>query len=107
MLCAWIKLLMMLFGRACKHMTNVTTACFLIQEKVAMQERTDKHNVVCLLWAIVTDARACFSTPHNVVGTPPVSHPDWLIGGMRGGTLPTTLTWHPVAISVQKQPRGQ
>jgi hypothetical protein len=50
-----------------------------------------KHNAAHLLWAVFTDARSYFNTPHDVMGNPPISHLDWMIGGLRGGTIPQTL----------------
>jgi hypothetical protein len=91
MMCAYIKLLMMLFGSACEHMANVTTIFFLVKDRMAMFEKISSHQVGNLLWAIFADARAYFSTPHDQMGNPPVSTLDWLIGAMRGGSLPSTL----------------
>jgi hypothetical protein len=50
-----------------------------------------KIHVAHLLWAIFTDAQDYFNTPHDVINNPPVSHLDWIIGGMKGGNLPTML----------------
>ena len=91
MLCAYIKLLMMLFGNSCEHMANVTVIYFLIQERVAIFERMDKNHVAHLLWAIFGDARTYFNTTHDIMGNPPVSSLDRLIGAMKGGALPSTL----------------
>jgi hypothetical protein len=91
MLCAYIKLLMMMFGSACEHMTNVTTTYFLLQERVSTFQAVGKNQVAHLLWAIFTDARNYFNTPHDIMGNPPVSSLDWLIGAMKGGALPATL----------------
>jgi hypothetical protein len=91
MLCAYIKLLMMMFGQACEHMINVTTIYYLIKARMAIFERMDRNQVAHLLWAIFTDAREYFNTPHDLMGNPPVSSLDWLIGAMKGGTLPATL----------------
>lgn len=91
MLCACIKLLMMMFGWSCEHMVNVTAMCHLVKEKMATFERADRNQVAHLPWAILTDAPACFNTPHDVMGNPPVSSLDWLIGAVKGGTLPATL----------------
>jgi hypothetical protein len=82
---------MMLFGSACEHMMSVTTICFLIQDRMATFQALDKHQVAHLLWAIFVDARSYFNTPHDIVGNPPVSSLDWLIGATRGGALPSTL----------------
>jgi hypothetical protein len=57
MLCACIKLLMMLFGRAFGHMTSVTSICFLLHEMVSIYERMTKIHVAHLLWAIFLDAQ--------------------------------------------------
>jgi hypothetical protein len=46
MLCAYIKLLMMMFGRSCEHMANVMTIYFLVKDKMAIFERMDKSHVV-------------------------------------------------------------
>jgi hypothetical protein len=82
---------MMLFGRACDHMANVSTIYFMIQDKVTLYERMTKNHVAHLLWAIFTDARGYFSTPHDIMGNPPTSDLEWLIGGMRGGNLPSAI----------------
>jgi hypothetical protein len=72
MLCAYIKLLMMLFGRsACKHMMNVTTIYFLIQERMTVFQAMNKNQVAHLLWAIfVLDAQDYFNAAHDIMGTP-------------------------------------
>lgn len=91
MLCAYIKLLMMMFGSSCEHMRNVTTIYYLIKDKMSTFELLEKNNVAHLLWAIFTDARSYFNTAHDIMGNPPVSSLDWLIGALKGGTLPSTL----------------
>jgi hypothetical protein len=91
MLCAYIKLIMMMFGRLCEHMANVTTIYFLMKDKMAIFESMDKHHVSHLLWAIFVDAWLYFNTTHDVMGNPPISSLDWLIGAMKGRTLPLTL----------------
>jgi hypothetical protein len=58
---------------------------------MAIFERTEKTHVAHLLWAIFVDARAYFNIPLDVMGNPPVSSLDWLIGGMRSGAMPATL----------------
>jgi hypothetical protein len=89
MLCAYIKLLMMLFRNRCEHMANVTTIYFLIRDKMAIFERMEKKHVAHLLWAIIfVDARAYFNMPFDEMGNPPVSSLDWLIGGMRSAVAP-------------------
>ena len=51
-----------------------------------------RDQVAHLLWAIFIDARAYFNTPHAIMGNPPVSSLDWLIGAMKGGSfLPSAL----------------
>jgi hypothetical protein len=93
MLCACVKLLMMMFGWSCEHAVNMTTICYLVKEKMAMFERADRNQMAHLLWAIFTDTQACFNMPHDVMGNPPVSSLDWLIvGAMKGGNLPATLS---------------
>jgi hypothetical protein len=82
---------MMMFGRSCERIVNVTAICHLVKEKMATFERVDRNQVAHLLWAIFADARACFNAPHDIVGNPPLSSLDWLIGAMKGGTLPATL----------------
>jgi hypothetical protein len=91
MLCAYIKLLIMLFGPRCEHMAHVTTIFFLVKERMAMYERMTRNQVAHLLWAVFVDGRSYFSTPHDHMGNPPVSTLDWLIGAMRGGSLPEVL----------------
>jgi hypothetical protein len=90
-MCAYLKLLMMLFGAGCGHMANVSTIYFLVKERVAMFQTMKKEEVAHLLWAIFIDARTYFSTPHDQMGNPPESRLDWLVGAMRGGSLPTTM----------------
>jgi hypothetical protein len=76
-LCAYIKLLMMMFGHsACKRMTNVTTIYFLIQEQMTTFQAMDKKQVAHLLWVIFVDAREYFITAHGIMGNPPC-HP-WI-----------------------------
>jgi hypothetical protein len=91
MLCACVKLLMMMFGSACEHMAHLTTISLLVKDKMAIFEGMDRNHVAHLLWAMFVDACLCFSTPHDVMGKPPVSLLDRLIGAMKGGTLPLTL----------------
>ena len=52
----------------------------------------NKTQVAHLLWAIFVDARAYFNTPHNIMENPPVSSLEWLIGAMKGGSLPSALS---------------
>jgi hypothetical protein len=52
-----------------------------------------KIHVAHLLWAIFTDAQDYFNTPHDVINNPPVSHLDWIIGGMKLADH----AWNPVA----------
>ena len=91
MLCSYIKLLMMMFGTACEHMTSATTIYFLLQERMSTFQMITKEQVAHLLWAIFVDARAYFNTPHDIMGNPPVSSLDWMIGAMKGGSLPSAL----------------
>jgi hypothetical protein len=100
MLCAYIKLLMMLFGNRCEHMANVTTIYFLIRDKMAIFERMEKKHVAHLLWSIFVDARAYFNTPFDEMGNPPVSSLDWLIGGMRSGAVHAR---HPFAVPARRK----
>jgi len=72
-------------------MTNVTAIYFLLQERMATFQAMDRTQVAHLLWAIFVDARAYFNTAHDIMGNPPVSSLDWLIGAMKGGSLPATL----------------
>ena len=98
MLRTFIKLLMMMFGSACKHTMNVTAIYFLLQEQMTAFQATDKKQVARLFWAIFVDARAYFNTAYDIIGTPPaVSSLDWLIGAMKGGFLLSTFgsLWHP------------
>ena len=83
---------MMMFGSACEHiMTSVTASSFFIQERMATFQLINKIQVAHLLWAIFVDTRAYFNTPHDIMGNPPVSSLDWLIGAMKGGSLPSVL----------------
>ena len=92
MLCYYIKLLMMMFGTACKHMTSATTIYFLLQEHMSTFPVMTKEQVAHLiLWAIFIDARANFNMPHDIVGNLPVSSLDWLIGAMKWWSLPSAL----------------
>ena len=58
MLCSYIKLLMMMFGTACEHMTSATTIYFLLQERMSTFQMMTKEQVAHLLWAIFIDSRA-------------------------------------------------
>ena len=82
---------MMMFGTACEHMASVTIVYFLLQECMATFQVITKDQVAHLLWAIFVDARAYFNTPYDIMGNPPVSSLDWLIGAMKGGPLPSAL----------------
>jgi hypothetical protein len=95
MLCAYIKLLMLLFGSRCKHMANITSIYFLVKDRMAIFERMDKNNVAHLLWAIFVDTHSYFNMTHDVMGNPPVSSLDWQIGAMKGSAMPATL-WTPL-----------
>ena len=100
MLHACIKLLMMLFGSACEHMTSVTTICFLIEELMAAFQALDKTQVAHLPWAIFVDVRSCFNTPHNIMGNPPVSCIIGLVDWGHEGRRPTSHAWDSLDIPV-------
>jgi hypothetical protein len=79
----------MLFGSACEYMANLTTIFILVKDQMAMFEQ---NQVAHLLWAVFTDARSYLSTPHHdQMGNPPASTLNWLIGAIRGRSLPETL----------------
>ena len=97
MLCSYIKLLMMMFGTACEHVTSATPIFFLLQERMATFHVMTRDQVAHLLWAISIDARAYFNTPHDIMENPPVSSLDRLIGAMIKGApchLPSAHQLH-------------
>jgi hypothetical protein len=49
LLCAYIKLLMMVFGSSCEYMPQVTTIFFLVKDRMAMFEKIKCNQVVHLL----------------------------------------------------------
>jgi hypothetical protein len=61
MMCAYIKLLMMLFWSSCKHVAHVATIFFIVRDGMAMFEHMTRNEVVHLLWAIFANARTYFS----------------------------------------------
>jgi hypothetical protein len=91
MICAYIKLLMILFGNGCEHLMNVTAIYYLVLDRHAVYESISRNNVAHLLWAIFSDARGYFNDAHDVMGNPPTSNLGWLLNAMRGGSLPSTL----------------
>jgi hypothetical protein len=56
MMCAYIKLLMMLFGARCNHLAQVSTVYFIVKKRVAMFQLMTKEQVAHLLWSIFIDA---------------------------------------------------
>jgi hypothetical protein len=92
MLCAYyIKLLMMLFRSQCEHLAQVLQIYSIFQRRVGMFQSVTRVQVGHLLWAVFIDARTNFSTHHDTMGNPPVSHIAWMVSALQGGSLPGAL----------------
>jgi hypothetical protein len=91
MLCAYIKLLMMLFGSHCEHLAQVLQIYSIFQRRVGMFQSVTREQVGHLLWAVFIDARTYFSTHHDTMGNPPVSHLALMVSALQGGSLPGAL----------------
>lgn len=69
MLCAYIKLLIMLFGLVCSHMVHhhhISTN-EILHDHVW---KAGKESTTNIMWAIFVDAQAYLSTHHNQMGVP-------------------------------------
>jgi hypothetical protein len=55
-MCAYIKLLMMLFGARCNHLAQVSTIYFIVKDRVAMFQLMTKEQVAHIVWSIFIDA---------------------------------------------------
>jgi hypothetical protein len=91
MMCAYIKLLMMLFGSHCEHLAQVLQIYSIFQRRVGMFQAVTREQVGHLLWAVFIDARTYFSAHHDTMGNPPVSHLAWMVSALQGGSLPGAL----------------
>jgi hypothetical protein len=105
MVCAYLKLLTMLFGSYCEHLRNVMTNYDIFRDRMVMYERLQPKQVANILWIIFLDARAYFSTPHDEMGNPPVSSLDWMIGGLRSGIPPPGVVGAPIDELLGTTPR--